>query len=88
MSTVTTTTTAAILTKARDEAKAASPAIPDDMYDGLDPEWVKLWNEHGRYQKRADEVSIEEYRKNPAAYSFTYATWPGSSIAIFTKSRR
>lgn len=86
MSTVTATTTAAISTKATDEAKAASPAIPDNLYDGLDPEWVKLWNEHGRYQKRADEVSIEEYRKNPAAYSFTYATWPGRFHAIFLRS--
>jgi hypothetical protein len=64
----------------------ASPAIPETLYDGLDPEWVKLWNDHGRYQKRADEVSIEIYRKDPAAYSFTYATWPGRYHEVLSMS--
>ncbi|KAJ9624378.1 hypothetical protein H2204_010831 [Knufia peltigerae] len=55
-------------------------AIPAEYADKLDPEWVKLWNEHGRHQRRADEVKIEEYRKNPSAYSFTYPTWPGPDV--------
>ena len=55
-------------------------SIPDSYIDMLDPEWVKLWNEHGRKQHRADEVSIEEYRNNPAAFSFTYPTWAGPEV--------
>lgn len=48
-------------------------AIPEDWVPHLDPEWVDLWNNHGRFQKRADQVDIETYRKDPSAYSFTYA---------------
>ncbi|KAK5110938.1 hypothetical protein LTR62_005476 [Meristemomyces frigidus] len=71
LSTTTTTVT---------EECAQSHAIPESLVNKLDPEWVKLWNDHGRYQQRADEVSIEEYRKDPAAYSFTYPTWPGPDV--------
>lgn len=55
-------------------------SIPDHLIPGLDPEWVKLWEEHGSSMVRADEVSIEEYRADPAAHSFTYPTFSGSSI--------
>lgn len=59
------------------EANAASHAISATLCDKLDPEWVQLWNGHGRYKMRADEVPVEQYREDPAAYSFTYPTWPG-----------
>lgn len=47
--------------------------IPEEMVPDLDPEWVELWNNHGRFNKRADQVDIATYRKDPGAYSFTYA---------------
>jgi hypothetical protein len=55
-------------------------AIPEEWLSRLDPEWVTLWNEHGRDLKRADEVDVALYRKDPSSYSFTYPTWPGKSI--------
>jgi hypothetical protein len=37
-----------------------------------------MWNEHGGGDMiRADEVTIEEYRKAPAKYGFSYPTWAG-----------
>lgn len=29
---------------------------------------------------RADEVELEDYRKDPAKYSFTYPTYKGSGL--------
>jgi hypothetical protein len=55
-------------------------SIPAEWIPHLDPEWVSLWNNHGRHQYRADEVSVPEYRKNPKAYSFTYAAWTGPKV--------
>jgi acetyl esterase/lipase len=55
-------------------------SIPAEWIPHLDPEWVSLWNDHGRHQYRADEVSVPEYRKNPKAYSFTYAAWSGPKV--------
>ncbi|KAK1990901.1 hypothetical protein LX36DRAFT_591649 [Colletotrichum falcatum] len=49
-------------------------------YPGIDPEWVRLWNEHGGAMTRADEVTIEEYRESPAQYSFTYPTCKGPDV--------
>ncbi|KAK1988195.1 Alpha/Beta hydrolase protein [Colletotrichum cereale] len=49
-------------------------------YPGIDLEWVRLWNEHGAAMTRADEVTIEEYRKSPARYSFTYPTCQGPDV--------
>jgi acetyl esterase/lipase len=59
---------------------AATHAIPTEWESRLDPEWVSLWNDHGRHQLRADEVSVPEYRKDPKAYSFTYAAWEGPKV--------
>lgn len=53
--------------------------IQDEDFPGLDPEWRTLWNEYGSYLERADEVTLEEYRKDPSKYSFTYPTYPGES---------
>ena len=57
-----------------------SHSIPEHLLPGLDPEWIALWNEHGRHLTRADEVTIEEYRKSPAKYNFTYANWSGPAV--------
>jgi len=59
---------------------AATHSIPKEWLSHLDPEWVSLWNEHGRHQYRADEVSVPQYRQNPKAYSFTYAAWEGPKV--------
>jgi hypothetical protein len=54
-------------------------AIKNEHLAGLDPEWVELWHTYGAHMTRADEMSLEEYRKNPALYSFTYPTCAGQS---------
>ena len=73
MSTITTTVSQA---QPKDTPRLA---IKQKHLAGLDPEWVDLWHTHGAHMVRADEVSIEEYRKNPALYSFTYPTCEGMS---------
>ncbi|KAL2212059.1 hypothetical protein CC79DRAFT_1364343 [Sarocladium strictum] len=56
-------------------------AIGAEDYPGLDPAWIQMWNEHGGGDMvRADEVTIEEYRKSPAKYGFSYPTWAGPSV--------
>ncbi|KAF7190095.1 Arylesterase [Pseudocercospora fuligena] len=55
-------------------------SIPAHLLPGLDPEWVKLWNDHGRQHVRADEVTLEEYRKDPAAHTFSHASWTGPAV--------
>ncbi|KAG4287378.1 hypothetical protein FPRO06_05030 [Fusarium proliferatum] len=72
-------------TTAIEEVTASFPSlkrleIRPDEYPGLDPEWRKLWNTHGSSMIRADEVTIEEYRLNPANYSFTYPTYKGPEV--------
>lgn len=62
-----------------EEKKNSRLSIPDKLLGGLDPEWVNLWEKHGSPMVRADELSLEEFRKSPAAYSFTYPTCPGKS---------
>ncbi|CAL5869776.1 uncharacterized protein PFLUO_LOCUS4006 [Penicillium psychrofluorescens] len=74
--TITSTTAIAIEPK----PQKARLSIPKKLLRGLDPEWVGLWETHGSSMVRADEVSIEEYRKNPAKYSFTYPTFAGPSV--------
>lgn len=55
----------------------ADKAIPPEWIPRLDLQWVALWNDHGAEKFRADEVSVEAYRRDPEAYSFTYPTWSG-----------
>ncbi|TDZ33517.1 Arylesterase [Colletotrichum trifolii] len=55
-------------------------AFSAEDYPGIDPEWVRLWNEHGGSMVRADEVSIAEYRKSPAQYGFTHPTHSGPEV--------
>lgn len=66
---------------ATSQAAATTPkrlAIDEKQFAGLSPEWIELWDTHGAHMTRADEVSIEEYRKDPAFYSFTYPTCAGT----------
>jgi hypothetical protein len=67
-----TTTTAQTLTVTEPRL-----AIKKEHLAGLDPEWVKLWHTYGAHMVRADEMPLEEYRENPALYSFTYPTCAG-----------
>lgn len=53
--------------------------IPDQYLEGLDPEFRRLWDEHGVYTTRADEFPVSNYRANPSSLSFIYPTWPGMS---------
>jgi hypothetical protein len=73
------------ITTATQTQSTATPrlAIKKEHLAGLDPEWVELWHTHGAHMVRADELSLEEYRENPALYSFTYPTCAGkSSICV------
>jgi hypothetical protein len=60
-----------------EDRKESRLSIPKRFLAGLDPEWINLWERHGSSMVRADEVSLEEFRKGPAAYSFTFPTCPG-----------
>ncbi|KAJ5160723.1 Alpha/beta hydrolase fold-3 [Penicillium canariense] len=62
------------------ESKKHRLSIPDHLLPGLDREWVTLWEKYGSQMVRADEVSIEEYRKNARAHSFTYPTFSGPPV--------
>lgn len=66
------------------EACIRSHKTPDDLLDIMDPEWVKMWDEHGANKLRADEVSVEVYRQNPAAYTFSYAAWKGKYAILYS----
>ncbi|KAG9605579.1 hypothetical protein KCU77_g239, partial [Aureobasidium melanogenum] len=58
----------------------ATHQAPKQWLDELDPEWVEMWNAHGVCHRQAEEVGVEEVRKDPAAYSFTYPTWAGPEV--------
>lgn len=60
------------------ESSPESHKTPEYLLEIMDPAWVKMWDEHGASKLRADEVSIEEYRQNPGAYTFSYAAWSGA----------
>ncbi|KAK6211655.1 hypothetical protein QIS74_10919 [Colletotrichum tabaci] len=64
----------------RPRAVAGRLAFSAADYPGINPDWVRLWNEHGGGMVRADEVSIERYRESPAQYSFTYPTCRGPDV--------
>jgi hypothetical protein len=76
---MTTTTTTTTTTTAAQTQITAMPrlAIKKEHLVGLDPEWVELWHTYGAEMVRADELSLEEYRKTPAMYSFVYPTCAG-----------
>lgn len=57
-----------------------SSEIPEAWLPRLDPEWVAMWQSHGRLKQRADEVDVADYRENPSAYSFTYANDVGPDV--------
>lgn len=62
-------------------------AISPNKCDGLSPEWRSMWNEHGSFMVRADEVTIEEYRVDPAKYSFTYPTCSGTAFRCLLQNQ-
>ncbi|KAF3003449.1 hypothetical protein E8E13_002636 [Curvularia kusanoi] len=67
-------------TSKTDESSIPRLAIKKEHLVGLDPEWVNLWHKHGAHMVRADELSLEEYREDPARYSFTYPTCAGPDV--------
>jgi hypothetical protein len=69
-----TTQTAIVI---EENTKKQRLSIPKKLLAGLDPEWVHLWEAHGSSMVRADEISLKEFRKSPAAYSFTFPTCSG-----------
>lgn len=69
-----TTQTTIVIEEDRKESRLS---IPKRLLPGLDPEWVDLWERYGSSMVRADELSLEEFRKSPAAYSFTFPTCAG-----------
>ncbi|KAJ8117657.1 hypothetical protein OPT61_g1204 [Boeremia exigua] len=73
--TITSTTTSQV-----DKTNTPRLAITAKHLAGLDPEWIELWNTHGAHMVRADEISLEDYRKNPGEYSFTYPTCAGPDV--------
>ncbi|KAF2021448.1 hypothetical protein BU24DRAFT_438531 [Aaosphaeria arxii CBS 175.79] len=74
------TTTSVTQTITETPSKKSRLAIKQEHLAGLDPEWISLWNTYGADMIRADEVSIEEFRKDPAKYSFTYPTCAGPDV--------
>ncbi|KAK7908781.1 CAZyme family CE10 [Apiospora marii] len=54
--------------------------IPEDAYPGLNWKWRELWNTHGSQVTRPDEVTIAEFRRDPAKYTFSYATQSGPDV--------
>ncbi|KAF4781464.1 hypothetical protein HER10_EVM0012221 [Colletotrichum scovillei] len=71
--------------KVKDSQHAPGPvadrlAFSATEYPGIDPQWVQLWNEYGGSMVRADEVELEQYRKDPAKYSFTFLTCRGPEV--------
>ena len=69
-----TTQTTIVIEEDRKESRLSIPKRP---LAGLDPEWVDLWERYGSSMVRADELSLEEFRKSPAVYSFTFPTCAG-----------
>lgn len=59
------------------EESSKADLVPQEWLAKLDPEWIHLWNAHGGRHRQAEEVPIEEVRRKPLAYSFTYPTWSG-----------
>jgi hypothetical protein len=61
-------------------------AIPDKYLLRLDPEWHQMWSEHGKDVSGAHLVTVEEFEKCPAKYSFTYPTWAGMTRPLHVSS--
>lgn len=65
------------------ETAGSAHQAPEQWLARLDPEWVEVWNAHGGRHRQAEDVPIEEVRRKPLAYSFTYPTWSGKHGDIF-----
>jgi hypothetical protein len=75
------------------EASGNLHQTPEQWLASLDPEWVQIWNAYGGRHRQAEQVPIEEVRRKPAAYSFTYPTWSGKHYTVpcmifFSKSEQ
>ncbi|EAW10022.1 alpha/beta hydrolase [Aspergillus clavatus NRRL 1] len=55
-------------------------SIPARYLPRLDPEWRQMWSTHGKDVIGAHLVSVDEVRRSPAKYSFTYPTWTGPDV--------
>jgi hypothetical protein len=60
------------------QEQSISNRIPEKYLPNLDPEWKEMWTNHGQAVVGAHLISVEEFRRNPAKYSFTYPTWSGT----------
>ncbi|KAL3496083.1 Alpha/Beta hydrolase protein [Aspergillus germanicus] len=60
-----------------EETATSRNAIPERYLTGLDPEWRKMWTEHGKDVSGAHLITIEEFQRFPSKYSFTYPIWSG-----------
>ena len=58
-------------------ARGEGNVIPEKYLNGLDVEWKEMWTNHGKNMEGAHLVTIEEFRRCPERYSFTYPTWTG-----------
>lgn len=67
----------ALQTEVLTAIQAPPNSIPEKFRPGLDPEWVALWTEYGSKVIPASQVTVEEFRKCPQNYSFTYPTCRG-----------
>ncbi|OQD79653.1 hypothetical protein PENANT_c046G08060 [Penicillium antarcticum] len=72
-----TTQTAIVIEEGSQKSRLS---IPKRLLGDVDPEWVNLWERHGSSMVKADELSLEEFRKDPAAYSFTFPTCSGPPV--------
>ncbi|KAL3489912.1 Alpha/Beta hydrolase protein [Aspergillus germanicus] len=63
-----------------EETATSRNAIPERYLTGLDPEWRKMWTEHGKDVLGAHLITIEEFQRFPLKYSFTYLTWSGPEV--------
>ncbi|KAE8318743.1 Alpha/Beta hydrolase protein [Aspergillus transmontanensis] len=61
-------------------ARREGNVIPEKYLNGLDVEWQEMWTNHGKNMEGAHLVTIEEFRRCPERYSFTYPTWTGPEV--------
>jgi hypothetical protein len=64
------------------ELAVSSHRVPKHWIDKLDAEWVDIWNAQGGYHCQAEQVSIEQVRRDPKHYSFVYPTWAGEKTFL------
>ncbi|KAK7725711.1 hypothetical protein SLS57_003777 [Botryosphaeria dothidea] len=58
--------------------------IPSKYLDKLDPQFIEVYNKHAANRLRADQVSIEEFRADPAKYTATVPRGPTLPVGSAT----